>query len=360
VERSRQSLTSRGLDKRIWLNESGVPAWDDYPGPTWDPTSGLRATLTEQADFVVQNALYATFAGVENIFHFQLYDGCGNQPAGTDFPPHNGELCDANGNLITDPNFPCAGDANGLFSNPTDAACFTQHPTPESPRLNYDAFRLLTEQFRGVEPLWWLRPGGSIPGDGPQEWLAFYKPATGERIIGLWARFGFDVVAEVPAISTQATLVTPTGVPQTIMAVDGAYTLTLPAATNHNAFWDPNFFAIGGRPYLLIEQDTVAPIASISGPYHAETVIPLLWSADDGLGGGVGSFDVSVSRDGEPATPWLTGTEQTGGVFMAETGHSYTFFLTAYDRAGNGSAVALWTTVTLPLPEKNFLPLSRR
>jgi hypothetical protein len=176
----------------------------------------------------------------------------------------------------------------------------------------------------------------------------------------LWARFGFDVVAEVPAISTQATLVTPTGVPQTIMAVDGEYTLTLPAATNHNAFWDPNFFAIGGRPYLLIEQDTVAPIASISGPYHAETVIPLLWSADDGLGGGVGSFDVSVSRDGEPATPWLTGTEQTGGVFMAETGHSYTFFLTAYDRAGNGSAVALWTTVTLPLPEKNFLPLSRR
>ncbi len=359
VERSRQSLTSRGLDKPIWLNESGVPAWDDYPGPTWDPTSGLRATLTEQADFVVQNALYAAFAGVENIFHFQLYDGCGNQPQGTDFPPHNGELCDANGNLITDPNFPCAGDANGLFSNPTDAACFRQHPTPETPRLNYDAFRLLTEQFREVEPLWWLRSGGSVPGDGPQEWLAFYKPATGERIIGMWARFGHDEVAAVPAISAQATLISPTGIPEPVTAVNGEYTFTLPAATNHNAFWDPNFFAIGGRPFLLVEQDSVAPLAAVSGPYFAETVIPLIWSGDDGLGGGVGSFDVSVSQDGEPATAWLTGTQQTGGVYTAEIGHTYTFFVIAYDRAGNGSAPAEWETVTISLPEKNFLPLTR-
>lgn len=57
-----------------------------------------------------------THAGATAIFHFQLYDACGNQPGGTDFPPHNGELCGL-------PQYPiCAGDAFGLYRNPSDAA----------------------------------------------------------------------------------------------------------------------------------------------------------------------------------------------------------------------------------------------
>ena len=128
IDRAKDAMAVYGLDHPVWLNESGVPAWDDYPGPVWDGTSAFRATKPEQADYTIQSAFYAITAGAEAIFHFQLMDGCGNQPAGTDFPPHNGELCDANGNLISDPSKPCAGDAFGLFSNATDAACFTQHP----------------------------------------------------------------------------------------------------------------------------------------------------------------------------------------------------------------------------------------
>ena len=94
------------------------------------------ATL-EQAYYTIQTAFYAAFAGADAIFHFQLYDACGNQPLGSDFPPHNGELC---GN----PLYPvCAGDANGLFTNPPDAACFTQHPDPETPRLNYTSYNFV-------------------------------------------------------------------------------------------------------------------------------------------------------------------------------------------------------------------------
>jgi hypothetical protein len=176
VYRTEQTLASRGLQKEIWLNESGVPAWDDYPGPVWDPGSAYRATKLEQADFIIQSAFYATYAGADGIFHFQLYDGCGNQPAGTDFPPHPGDLCDNEGRLTTNPYFPCAGDAFGLFSNPTDAVCFTQHPTPESARPAANAIRVLAQELNGVEPLWRLRPGGSDPYNGPQEWIAFYRP----------------------------------------------------------------------------------------------------------------------------------------------------------------------------------------
>ena len=55
--RAGNTLRSRGLDKPIWLNETGVPAWNDYPGPVWDPHSGLRATTQEQAHYTIQTAL---------------------------------------------------------------------------------------------------------------------------------------------------------------------------------------------------------------------------------------------------------------------------------------------------------------
>jgi hypothetical protein len=253
VWRVEQALTEFGLSKAIWLNESGVPAWNDYPGPIWDPLSGWRATTTEQADFVIQSAFYALFAGADGIFHFQLYDGCGNQPLGTDFPPHNGELCDENGRLITNPDFPCAGDANGLFSNPADAVCFSQHPQPTAPRLNFAAFQLLSLYMGEVAPLWRARPGGSDPNNGPQEHIAFYNTALGARIIGMWARFGQTETAVVTARSQSAQLLYPDGTIQTIYPQNGVYTITLPPATNLNNPFQPGIYQIGGPPRILIE-----------------------------------------------------------------------------------------------------------
>ena len=252
------TMEAHNLEKPIWLNESGVRAWNDYPGPVWDPNSPFSATRSQQADFVIQSAFYATFAGADAIFHFQLYDGCGNQPVGTDFPPHNGELCTADGRLVTNPDFPCAGDANGLFSNPTDAACFRQHPTPESPRPNYAAFRVLTTHLREVVPLWRQRPGDDDgnPVTGPQEWIAFYRPSTGQRIVGMWSRVANDELARLPAIAGQATLVYPDGSTQAISPQNGVYEIMLPGATYQNTPTlpsDSSDYAIGGRPVILIE-----------------------------------------------------------------------------------------------------------
>ncbi len=356
VWRAHNTLSVRGLDKPIWLNENGVPAWNDYPGPVWDPHSGFRATMNEQADYLIQSALFATFAGAEGIFHFQLYDACGNQPAGTDFPPHNGELCDANGN-IPGTNFPCAGDANGLFRNPPDAVCFRQHPNPESPRPNFDAFQVLTDYFTGVEPFWRLRPGGSDPTNGPQEWIAFYQPTTQSRVLGMWARFGQAETAVVPTTnqSGQGLLITPDGNTQNIVAQNGVFTLTLPAATNQNAPWDPTLYAIGGRPYLLIEQDTLPPVLSLTAPPFAEYHIHLSWSGTDD-GSGLVDYDLLVAVDGGPAQPWLTQTTQTTAVYQSEPFHDYTFILRGRDRAGNVGGDTAVTVPTLLLPEKAYLP----
>jgi hypothetical protein len=246
VYRALGTMEDHGLDKPVWLNENGVPAWDDYPGPVWDPSSPLRATMEEQANYIIQSAFYAAFAGADAIFHFQLYDGCGNQPQGSDFPPHGGALC---GVLDV-----CAGDAHGLFRNPTDAACFTQHPAPETARPNLVAFQVLTTHLTDIEPLWRLRPGGSDPYNGPQEWIAFYRKASDERIVGLWARFGDDEVAELEAVSGEALAVYPDGSREKIYPDGGSYRIRLPGATNQNAPWDPTLYPIGGRPVIVVER----------------------------------------------------------------------------------------------------------
>ncbi|MFZ0545732.1 MAG: hypothetical protein WAM60_09865, partial [Candidatus Promineifilaceae bacterium] len=250
VDRNRTVQLNHNFKKPIWLNETGVPAWDDYPGPVWDSTSGLRATMAEQANYLIQSTFYSLYGGAEAVFQFQLYDGCGNQPAGTDFPPHNGELCDENGRLITNPDFPCAGDANGIFRNPTDAVCFTQHPQPETARPVYSAYKLLANTFGKVEPYWWVRGGQDT-----QEWIAFYRPDTKERIVGLWALYGEGETAVLPATADNATVYYPNGTIQIIYPTNGHYSLELLGATNQNAPWDPNLYMIGGRPLILVESD---------------------------------------------------------------------------------------------------------
>lgn len=268
VYRAVGAMRVHGLDKPIWLNESGVAIWDDYPGPVWDPMSALRATADEHADYAIQSAFYAVFAGADNIFHFQLYDGCGNQPAGTDFPPHSGELCDDNGQYEGKP---CAGDANGLFTNPTDMSCFTQHPEPGSKRPALAAFQILTTHLVDVEPYWrkrqgepntcpMQRPNGEIYMQPPQELIAFYRESTGDRIVGMWTLCDRKELAIIDATSPdgRATLVFADGRTQTIAAVDGHYTIELSPAKNRNPFPGQEIspvYAIGGSPVILIEKE---------------------------------------------------------------------------------------------------------
>ena len=341
VDRARQTLAARNLDKPVWLNETGVPVWDDYPGPVCEPRSPLRATMSEQADFMIQSALYATFAHVDKLFFFQLYDGCGNQAPGTTFSWYTPDVCNAQ---VTEP----GGDAYGLFRNPPDSVCYNHHPQPETPRPGLQALQLLTTYFTHVEPLWQLRPGSTDPANGPQEWLAFYRTTTGERILGLWARSGQAQTAVVPATSQAgaALLLTPDGVTQTITATNGFYQVTLPPATNQNAIGQPLFHPIGGRPLLLIEPDTLAPSVTANAPVTSTASIEISWAGED-WGSGVPAYDVSVATDGGPPLPWLVDTAAVTAVYEGEPGRTYTFTVTGRDGAGNLSQPATLSVHTV-------------
>jgi hypothetical protein len=339
VYRATNRLTDHNLEKPIWLNESGAPAWNDYPGPTWDPNSGYRATMAEGAAYVIQSAMYAKFAGADVIFHFQLYDDCGNCPAGSDFPPNDGSICDPYDTCHT-----CAGDAFGLFRNPTDAGCYTQHPQPETPRPVYDAYNVLTDHLRGVQPYWRERPS-----NGSQEWIAFYRPSTQERVIGLWSRDGGTYTARVPATSGSATLIDQAGNTSTIRPSNGVYSIVLQPATNQNLSHDPSIYAIGGPPWILVERDTRAPEVTVLAPAaSADGSFAVSWSGED-LGSGVQDYDVWVSKDGGPFSLWLDDTTATEAVFSGEAGKDYGIVVLGRDRAGNQDALPADPLVTVQI-----------
>ncbi|MBK8988562.1 MAG: hypothetical protein IPM39_21250 [Chloroflexi bacterium] len=341
-------LAARDLDKAIWLNETGVPVWDDYPGPVCDPTSPFRATMNEQSAFIIQSALYATYAGADNFFFFQLYDDCGNVAIDPDyFPP---EQCAAG---PPPPNY--AGDAFGFFSNLPGDACYSHHPQPGIARPGLAAFQALTTHFRNVEALWRLRPGGG------QEWVAFYRPDTQARIVGLWALTAVSETAVITTTNSAQTglLVHPDGLTETITATNSVFTITLPAASNTNTPTDQPINPIGGRPYLLIEADTLPPEVMAYAPPTAAVAVEVSWFGQD-WGSGMANYDVFVIKDGSLPATWLMGTTAVSGVYPLQMGHTYTFQILGRDRAGNVSGGTAVTVVAPILDQHAYLPIVGR
>jgi hypothetical protein len=354
---AQRRLDARNLANDIWLNESGVSVWDDYPGPVCEPTSPYRATMQEQADFIIQSALYARVAGADNIFFFSLYDECGNSGGNPPyFPP---DQC-----TVTPPPADYAGDAFGLFRNPADSlsGCSTNHPQPGTPRPSLNAYQVLTQYAVNINPLWRARPGEPGSGNGLQEFIAFYQPHTRSRVLGLWTLTDEPAQAAVPATHSSQTglLVSPDGATQTITATNGVFTITLPAATSHitptQVYAGVALFAIGGRPYLLIETDDLPPAVSVTAPLTAALNVTVEWQGTD-WGSGVAGYDITVSENSGPATPWLTATTAVTATYnpLIE-GSSYTFTVTATDNAGNVSAPAAATVHAAILDKHVYLP----
>jgi hypothetical protein len=240
----RQTFVEYEFERPIWLNETGVAAWDDYPGPTWlddDPSARqARATAEQQAAFFVQSSAYAWAQGARTVFYHQLYDDCGNQAPGTDFLPDDGESF---------------GDAFGLYRNRADSVCFSHHAQPDTPRPAARAFSLLANVFGGVP---FSRRGViNDERDDGAVIITFSRPTTDERIVVMWNTKQEPLTLELPAGGAAAGVVT-LDHQDAIAPRDEVYTIDLPAADMPNQRYTASGSPvnIGGNPVILIEKLT--------------------------------------------------------------------------------------------------------
>ncbi|GAB4527375.1 MAG: hypothetical protein OHK0046_45110 [Anaerolineae bacterium] len=375
---ARETLEAYGIERPVWLNETGVAVWDDYPGPVWEPTSVNRATRTQQAWFFIQSAAYAWAYDVEKVFYHQLYDDCGDQPAGTNFTPHQGEQC------TTDA--PCFGDAFGLYRNTSAALCFSWHPEAGTARPVARAYRLVAEIF-GAEP---FDNGEQVYLDNRVITLTFERPRTGERLMVMWNRTFDPVTLALEAEGNNAELLSLESQQLIMPDDDGFYQIPLPPAEPDNfANLQPlTDAAIGGMPFILIERPgdsteltalnlddalnavqaaVVAPVAAVPGAVAPGTVgtlppvrptvdpagdrVPptaqvlalppvspstftVRWEGQDNSG--IDYYLIWVRINGGEWTPWVE-TPLTSADYTGVSGNTYEFAAWAVDLAGNWS-----------------------
>jgi hypothetical protein len=394
VDHAQTVLARYGLERPIWLNESGVPVWDDYPGPTWAAASGSdrrwRGTAQQAAAFVVQSTAYAWASGAEVVFFHQLYDDCGNQAGGTDFAPNQ---------------VGAAGDAHGLFRNLNNAICFSQSPQPGTPRPAATAFHTLAQVFAGVP----FQNGTVLDLNAQSTVIAFDRPATSERIYVLWNDTGERINLELPASGSGADLYSINNQDFYVEPQNGRYTIGLPPARVEPAGIET--LAIGGPPFILVERlpqgiqplnpalvelqpfsddygpsaavgvtsgvslppgerviptpgsilggaaptplpapteapvirPTVDPASDTSAPQSFVVALPIIspptftvaWGAQDN--GEVVAYVVWVRAGGGDWEPWLADTSDTQATFTGIPGTTYQFAVWARDAAGNWS-----------------------
>lgn len=366
----RDTLRTYGLRKPIWVNETGVGVWDDYPGPTFANAPEQRqrlATAEQVAWFFVQSTAYAWSEGADVVFFHQLYDDCGDRP--DNFPPNSGQF----------------GDAFGIYRNRTDSPCFSQHPQPDTPRPVARAVRMMAEVF-GREPF----EGGSVTRRDGITIITFERPRTDERIRVVWNRRFEGQTAELRVEGQSAQLYTLDG-NRTLMPDGDVYRVELAPAQPDN-FPDldaGDISAIGGAPVILIERVTgglmppppVNPIATsppVSTPAPLEptpgailqppprptvdiandttppttSMVPLpdvspptftvAWQGQDD--GEIDRYIVWVQIDGGEWQPWLE-TRRTSALYSGFSNHTYSFAVWAVDMAGN------WSTNTDLIPQ---------
>jgi hypothetical protein len=239
-----QTLTAYKLKRPIWLNESGVPVWDDYPGPLWATSPAekqLRATSQQQANFFVQSAAYAYAEGAAVVFFHQLYDDCGNQPAGTDFTYHITPLC---------PGTICSGDAFGLFRNETGSVCFSHHPKPGTARPAAQAYQLVADIFGTGE----LDNPKVTTLDNRATIITFDRPKADQRLYIVWNNTLDPLTVKLPVGKDTLDVRTLTSQYTRTPDKKGFLELELPpAACDYFPFLQTfDVTGIGGSPLILI------------------------------------------------------------------------------------------------------------
>ncbi|MCC7107532.1 MAG: hypothetical protein IT307_20540 [Chloroflexi bacterium] len=230
----RRIMRERGFDKPIWIGESNVVPGDDTLAPT--PPGSFRASMEEQADYIIQSFALGIAAGVERQGVYKMIDE----------QPENGQWF-------------------GLVRN------------DGSVRPAYVAYQVAAKYMAGAKWAFYAWNGSSSPPtdeeitgllDSDRNRTQFQWPGDINRVViergprlttVVWNSSGVPVRGRIPAAAPYAVAVTPAGQVGQFVARNGFYEIDLDPS-HHNA--DPNDRSvnlIGGRPWILEENVTPLP-----------------------------------------------------------------------------------------------------
>lgn len=219
----RNALNARGMgNKRIWVNESGIPAWNNLPqrinmGPCSWPTSTTgfyygSATQDGQARYPIESLAYGYAAGVERIFHFQLQD---------------------DGNC----------EAFGLVRN------------DQSLRPAYTALTLASRYLRG-----WSST--QVIADGQVQRIIFNDTPNG-RVSVIFNKGTSAITYYMPAAARNASFVRKDGSTGTLTAQTGYYQITLGGASDNGNSQSAGY--LPGDPLFVIESGVSGASGTLNG-----------------------------------------------------------------------------------------------
>ena len=282
----RSHMKELASEHPIWLTETGVPVWDDASVDPHPDKYDYAASRGEAAAYVIQSYANAWASGVERYFFFRTHDA---------------DMWEYFGLIRNDRSLRPAYEAYQV------AATHLVSPTMTTRTTYGVGVQLVT--------LWGTREG---------------------KVSVLWNTTPGTFEFEYPATLSRARVVNRRGDEQIVTATDGVYRLSLPGATA-NLVSDPDDYFIGGEPYLVIEEDTVAPSKAVVDPLPSTTDPPKVTincgASDDAAG--IWGYELEVQRNGG-------GWEKWGGIHSApvtfsdgDKGATYCFRVRAWDRAGN-------------------------
>ena len=202
----RAELARRRLDKPIWVSETNAIPYDD---PVWRVgKQNFRASLDEQASYVIQSFATYLAMGAKRIGVNRMIDG-------TDFE--------------------AGGEPFGLIRNDGTA------------RPAFTAFQVVTRYFGGTVDAEYTPPDTM----GLTR-VVLRKP--GEIVTVTWNMSGQSADVTVPASSPRALRVTKYGQAQLTQAANNQYRFTLAAATANSNEANHRDYVIGGNPLILVER----------------------------------------------------------------------------------------------------------
>jgi hypothetical protein len=226
----RKLLAQYGLEgKPMWRDESNAVPYDDPLAPL--AKGGLRATMEEQASYVIESVALARAAGIERYAIYKLRDG----------DAETGEL------------FGLVRDSGSI-------------------RPAYVAYQVAARELADVRDAVYFWGGSASPPTDDeitaiaasiQDYPQFVWPSAlngvrmsrgDDRVTVLWNASAEEIEVGVPSGADTAEVIDKYGQRTTVeREADGAFHLTLDAATTNTDARDTRLVLVGGNPLILVE-----------------------------------------------------------------------------------------------------------